>query len=211
VVEGLRLSVPLLVFNETEALTVDAIASRIFPSDDQGGGGHEAEVVVYIDRTLEGHSRHLQALYRDGLRQLDHYCSSRFGGRFAGLSEGEQDDVLRQLDSRTDALGELGRKADDSGAQRREEGAPPPTLRTFFDVIWEHTVQGMFCDPVYGGNKDGVGWKMLGFPGAQWSYSQEQRARGFDATTVPIRTLADLQRERPWERLRAPREEQAAT
>jgi gluconate 2-dehydrogenase gamma chain len=203
------LSVPLFVLNETEALTVDAIASRIFPTEDQGGGAHEAEVVVYIDRTLEGHSRHLQALYRDGLRQLDDYCSSRFGDPFAGLSEGVQDDVLRQLDSRTAAFGELGRDAEDSGAQRREEGALPSTLRTFFDVIWEHTVQGMFCDPAYGGNKDGVGWKMLGFPGAQWSYSQEQRARGFDATTIPIRTLADLQRERPWERLRAAREGRA--
>jgi gluconate 2-dehydrogenase gamma chain len=199
------LSVPLLVLNEREALTVDAIASRIFPSDEQGGGGHEAEAVVYIDRTLEGHSRHLQALYRDSLRQLDDYCSSQFGGPFAGLSEAQQEEVLGQLDSRTAAFGELGREAEDPGASKGEGGGPPPSLRTFFDVIWEHTVQGMFGDPVYGGNKDGVGWKLLGFPGAQWSYSQEQRARGFDATTIPIRTLADLQRERPWERLRAPR------
>jgi gluconate 2-dehydrogenase gamma chain len=66
-------------------------------------------------------------------------------------------------------------------------------------VIWEHTVQGMFCDPAYGGNRDAIGWRLLGFPGAQWSYSTEQRARGFDATSIPIRTLADLQRERPWD------------
>jgi len=80
-----------------------------------------------------------------------------------------------------------------------DQPSPPATLRVFFDVIWEHTVQGMFCDPAYGGNRDAIGWRFLGFPGAQWSYSAEQRGRGFDATSIPIRTLADLQRERPWD------------
>jgi gluconate 2-dehydrogenase gamma chain len=53
----------------------------------------------------------------------------------------------------------------------------------------------MFCDPAYGGNRDGVGWKLIGFPGAQWGYSDEQMKLGFDARTIPIKTLHDLQKE----------------
>lgn len=197
---GLQLSVPLFAFNEVEAKTVDAIASRIFPADDHSGGAHEAEVVVYIDRTLAGHSRHLQAFYRDCLGELDAYCSTHFGGPFAELSEQEQDEVLGRMDTRTVALGQLG-PLPPAEPPPDAPGPPSPsdTLRTFFDVIWEHTVQGMFCDPAYGGNKDAIGWRVVGFPGAQWGYTTEQRSRGFDALSIPIRTLADLQRERPWE------------
>ena len=198
--QAMELSVPLLVFNEVEAETIDAIVSRIFPTGDEGDGAHEAEVVVYIDRTLAGHSRHLQAFYRDRLQELDVYCSAHFNQRFADLSEHQQDEVLGQLDTRKIALGELGElPPGDTARGRQDQELPPASLRTFFDVVWEHTVQGMFCDPAYGGNRNAIGWRMLGFPGAQWGYSSEQRAHGFDATTISIRTLADLQRERPWQ------------
>jgi gluconate 2-dehydrogenase gamma chain len=50
----------------------------------------------------------------------------------------------------------------------------------------------MFCDPAYGGNRDGAGWRLVGFPGAQWGYRVEQMRRGFDATEIPLSTLADL-------------------
>src|SRR5438270_926918 len=96
----LQLSVPLFALNEVEAATVDAIASRIFPADEHSGGAHEAEVVVYIDRTLAGHARHLQALYHDGLSELDAYCSARFGQSFAELSGREQEEEIGRASCR---------------------------------------------------------------------------------------------------------------
>ena len=197
---ALKLSVPLLALNEVEAKTIDAIASRIFPADDHSGGAHEAEVVVYIDRTLAGHARHLQAFYHNCLGELDAYCSTHFSGPFAELSEREQEEVLGRLDAHNVAVGSGGQlPPPEPTRDAPDQLSPSTTLRVFFDVIWEHTVQGMFCDPAYGGNRDAIGWRFLGFPGAQWSYSTEQRGRGFDATSIPIRTLADLQRERPWD------------
>jgi len=62
-------------------------------------------------------------------------------------------------------------------------------------VVREHTIEGFFCDPVYGGNRDAVGWRLVGFPGAQWGYTAEQMQPGFDATSIPIKTLADLRAE----------------
>ena len=47
-------------------------------------------------------------------------------------------------------------------------------LAEFFGAVRLHTIEGMFCDPMYGGNRDCVGWKLIGFPGAQWGYSAEQ-------------------------------------
>jgi gluconate 2-dehydrogenase gamma chain len=52
----------------------------------------------------------------------------------------------------------------------------------------------MFCDPMYEGNRNEIGWKLIGFPGAQWEYSVDQLRPGFDATTIPIQTLTDLRR-----------------
>ena len=68
-------------------------------------------------------------------------------------------------------------------------------LRFFFAVIREHTVEGYFCDPIYGGNRGAVGWRLVGFPGAQWGYMAEQMKPGFDASVIPIKTLSDLRRE----------------
>ena len=62
----------------------------------------------------------------------------------------------------------------------------------FFRIVREHTVQGFFGDPAYGGNRDTVGWKLVGFPGAQWGYTSEQMLPGVDSRTIPILTVKDL-------------------
>jgi len=35
----------------------------------------------------------------------------------------------------------------------------------------QHTVEGFFSDPIYGGNKNKIAWKMIGFPGAYADYT----------------------------------------
>jgi gluconate 2-dehydrogenase gamma chain len=70
----------------------------------------------------------------------------------------------------------------------------------FFDMVWAHTIEGMFSDPAYGGNRGAVGWRLIGFPGAQYGYSAEEMRYGADLTGKPIMTLADIRRlarERP--------------
>ena len=61
-------------------------------------------------------------------------------------------------------------------------------------MVWAHTIEGLLCDPAYGGNRDGVGWKLIGFPGAQYGYSAEEMRYGADLTTKPLMTLADIER-----------------
>src|SRR3954447_1002424 len=109
---------PVLHFlNQVEAATLDAMASRIIPGDAGDPGAHEAQAVVFIDRTLSGFLRDQQTPYRLGLRRLDASSRERYGRRFVELEATEQDAVLEGLDRSGDR---------------------------FFAVVREHVVQGVF-------------------------------------------------------------------
>ncbi len=167
---------PWHYFTADEAATVEAIADRIIPPDPQTPGGKEAGCGVYIDRQLagpygknEGHFRGgpfhegtksqgpqspvaPAELYRKGLAALDEHCRSKFGGkRFADLSDADKDAVLHDLDT----------------SQVKFEQADG---KVFFDQILRDTQQGFLADPIYGGNRDMVAWKMIGYPGARYNY-----------------------------------------
>ena len=43
----------------------------------------------------------------------------------------------------------------------------------FFSLLRQNTVEGMFCDPMHGGNIDMVGWQLIGFPGPRMSNYDE--------------------------------------
>jgi gluconate 2-dehydrogenase gamma chain len=180
--------VAFMFFNENEARTVEAIAERVFPGDPSGGGARDAAVIVYIDRALAGYGKNLHRLYRRGLGELDQYTSSHYTGRdFVQLTDTEQDEVLGQMEK-------WGESVMSDGKESRS--AKEALLGEFFGAVRLHTIEGMFCDPMYGGNRNAIGWKLIGFPGAQWGYSAEQMRLGFDATTIPVKTLADLRLER---------------
>src|SRR5579871_1795365 len=136
----------LVYLNEEEAETIDAIAARLIPGDPTSPGAREANVLVYIDRALSGYFDHLQTFYRWGILKLDDLSLKLFGSPFRQLSETQQDNVLQKIDGKT--------------------GSETSGLAEFFAVVREHTLEGFLCDPIYGGNKDGVGWKLIGFPGA---------------------------------------------
>jgi gluconate 2-dehydrogenase gamma chain len=177
----------IVFFNAAEATTVEAIAARIFPGDADDPGAREADVLTYIDRSLGGAYQELQTAYRRGLAELERLCADRHGASFVELTEESQDQIVGELDERF-ALLEAG-----------EPGVDDPrllTLAEFFGMVRQHTLEGMFCDPMYGGNRGCVGWRLVGFPGAQWGYSADQMKPDFDATAIPVKTLSQLREER---------------
>jgi gluconate 2-dehydrogenase gamma chain len=180
--------------NDHEARTVDALAARIIPGDAGDPGAREAGAVVYIDRSLAGAYQNLQGLYQAGVRDLDQLCRERHGAAFAELGQQQQDEVLEHLDVVVETLPtEFGAH---DGEVTSTEDVRKGRLSYFFAVVREHVLQGFFCDPVYGGNRDAVGWKLVGFPGAQWGYTEYQGEVGYDASQIPIKTLEDLRAER---------------
>jgi gluconate 2-dehydrogenase gamma chain len=196
----------LMFFNELEARTVEAVVARVIPTEPNAPGAREAGVMIYIDRAVAGYFRDLQRLYRAGIQELNEFSESRCGAVFADLSDEQQNGLLAELDgqkrgsdSSGDPLGDGGavdelRSSPSTPNQRPGPAGEDSLLMRFFAVVCDQTIQGMFCDPMYGGNRDGIGWKLIGFPGAQWGYSVDQLRPGYDATTIPVQTLADLQR-----------------
>ena len=165
----------LLFLNTVDAATVDAFAAQIIPAEAGSPGAREAGVVYFIDRALAGFMRDLRPLYRRGLAALAEDAVARYGLPFSELDEDVQGEVVAFLDDL--AL-----------------GSPDEFLGQFYRILCEHTVQGFFGDPAYGGNRDVVGWKLIGFPGAQWGYTPEQMQPGVDARSIPILTVGLQQR-----------------
>lgn len=132
----------------TEAELLDAIVDRLIPSDANGPGAREARVVHYIDRALGGALASSRPAYTAGLASLDRYATSSRGKRFLDLSNTDKDSVLIDVETGA-ATGFTG-----SSAQ-------------FFALVLNHTRQGMFGDPYYGGNANFAGWDLLGYPGVR--------------------------------------------
>jgi gluconate 2-dehydrogenase gamma chain len=163
-------------FFHDEINALDAMVARIVPGDERDPGAREAGVVTYIDRALAGPYATWQLAYREGLRLLNAHATARYGDKFHALPERDQDAIIAALE-RNDVPGFPGNDASD-----------------FFAMVWAHTVEGLLCDPAYGGNRNGVGWKLIGFPGTQYGYSAEEMQYGADLTTKPLMTLADIER-----------------
>ncbi|SRR5258708_6286901 len=136
-------------FTPEEAAEVEAITARIIPTDDTPGA-REAGVVYFIDRGLASFAADAQKTYREGLPELRARVSEIFPGasKFSGLTTEQQDAVLHSFDESA-----LTRP----GAFRARPGA-----QNFFETLRQHTIAGFLIDPDYGGNRDGVGWKLIG-------------------------------------------------
>jgi len=154
------LRVPLRFFTQSEALIVAAAASRIFPSDDSGPGANEAGVVIYIDRQLAGpwgRDRH-----RYTQPPFDEDAAAEFGYQGKATPREIYRDGLKGL-AGFDRL-----SASDQDAKLKQI----ETTR-FFVLLRLNTLEGMFSDPIHGGNADMVGWQLIGFPGPQMSWAAD--------------------------------------
>jgi gluconate 2-dehydrogenase gamma chain len=157
---GPSIRIPLRFFSEAEALIVAAAASRIFPTDEMGPGAQEAGVAIYIDRQLAGpwgrdRHRYTQEPFDESVppefgyqgkanpQQIYRSALKDLKG-FDRLAPAEQDQKLRQIES-----------------------------TFFFSLLRRNTIEGMFCDPMHGGNAGLIGWQLIGFPGPQMSYRDE--------------------------------------
>ena len=152
-----------------EATTLEAIAARLIPSDENGPGAVEARSVRYIDRALAGALASSRDLYRSGLASMDSYARTSKGAAFAALPASDQDAVLRDMEANT-ATGFV------------------PDAATFFNAVRTHTIQGTFCDPHYGGNANFAGWDLIGYPGVRLAVNANDQR--LDPRLTPIRRSA---------------------
>ncbi len=178
-------------FTAEERAFIEAAVSRLIPNDEVGPGAVEANVPFFLDRQLAGpfgrgdhyylggpwkkgtpeqgyQSRFNPAqLYRAAIKAIDKYSIGKFNGStFAKLSDADRDALLKGLEAGTVEL--------DDGVD----------AKGFFAMLLQNTKEGYFADPIYGGNKDMGAWKMIGFPGAHYDYSEWVTRHG-EPVTVP--------------------------
>jgi gluconate 2-dehydrogenase gamma chain len=163
-------------FTPEEGRAMEAIADRIIPPDPDTPGGKDCGCAVFVDRQLAGPYGHQDGLYvrppfmngaknqglqsadgpaqkyRTGLAALDRTVKAKYGGKgFADLADADKDTVLKELES-----GDL--KLDGADGE------------SFFSDAVRDVQMGFLADPIYGGNRDMAGWKMIGYPGARYNY-----------------------------------------
>lgn len=185
-------------FTLPEAAFIEAAVERLIPTDSLGPGARAAGVAYYIDRQLDGQYGYgakmymqgpfLQALptqgyqlpliprqvYRLGVAETNAYAKKQYGKTFDRLSSpAHQDAVLAALDKSTATFASV-------------------PAKTFFEMLLANTIEGFFSDPMYGGNRNKTGWRLVGFPGAAAAYISfiEQHNKPYTITPAGI---ADLQ------------------
>jgi gluconate 2-dehydrogenase gamma chain len=181
-----------------EARFLDSALARLIPSDDLGPGAKEADVATYIDRELastwgvhgrcyrmgpwregtpqQGYQSRLtpQELYREAIRETNEHCVRAHGKPFHALTPREQDAILSALESGALVLDVV-------------------SSRLFFKLLWQNTQEGFFADPLHGGNKDKIGWRLIGFPGVgSGDYTKRMSRPNMPYRVEPVSVL-DLQ------------------
>jgi gluconate 2-dehydrogenase gamma chain len=165
---------------EPEIGFLRAAVSRIIPDDDLGPGALEADVVAFLDNQLAGaygngartymqgpwgESTPFQGyqlpvppatVYRIGMAATDRYCQEVHGAAFAELDAATQDKVLTGLQGVAEAI-----------------DLKDIPAAGFFNLLVRDTKDGFFADPVYGGNRDKIGWKLVGYAGAPGDFTDQ--------------------------------------
>lgn len=169
-----------------EAAFITAFVDELIPADEHPSAS-EAGVVEYIDLQLatdygagerlyldgphepgtesQGYQLGLTPaqLYREAILGID---DSLEGASFATLAPAARQDLIRALE-----------------AGERDAGEVPG--KRFFTEIRQNTIEGYFADPVHGGNRNAVGWEMVGFPGAHAYYLTEVDRHNMDYRRKP--------------------------
>ncbi len=164
-----------ITFTDYEARVISAVFDTLFPADADSPAATEIGVVTYVDRALAGpYALHVET-YRLGIAALDNASTTLFGERIAELGPPQLQELIAQL----------------------EQGSLPdfhiPPQQTFFHLLRAHLQEGLFSDPVYGGNRDKQGWKFLGHPGVWLENSEEENLTSEPVTKGGvIQSLADL-------------------
>ncbi|MFD0960603.1 gluconate 2-dehydrogenase subunit 3 family protein [Paenibacillus chungangensis] len=165
----------LMYLTQDQFRIVESATERIFPEDENGPGAKTMGAAFFIDHQLagewgfngrdymtppffkgekvQGYQGRLKRreIFDIGLRELENYSLSRHEKKFADLSGEQQDEILKAFETNEVNLSTISESS-------------------FFNMLRSSTLEGVYSDPLYGGNRNMDGWRMRGYPGNQMSY-----------------------------------------
>jgi gluconate 2-dehydrogenase gamma chain len=185
--------------NPEEAAFVEALVDHMVPADALTPKGTDLGLNTFIDRALaggwgKGDRLYMQGpwkpgvpsqgyqlpltpaeLYRNGIIAANAHCVKTYKKTFDKITEAEREEFLLALQA---------------GKVTFENGPP---ARAFFTQAYQTVMEGMFADPMYGGNKNKAGWKLIGFPGViavNYQNVEKYRDKPFPHNTVSITDMS---------------------
>ncbi len=182
--------------NADEAAFVEAAVNTLIPADDLSPSGVDVGVAYFIDQQLGGAFGRGAKLYRQGpwpagmpeqgwqlpltpaelyqaaIPLVNEACRTRYGKSFSDLGEAQRTEAMTALEKGTLALGEV-------------------PGQVFFELLLQNVIEGFFGDPAYGGNRDKIAWKMIGYPGVIGNYGDIMEEYHNKPYTEPPQSIAD--------------------
>lgn len=165
-----------LTLTAAEHAFIVAAVDTLIPADELSPSASECGVAVFIDRQLAGAWGSGARMYRSGpfrkgkpeqgyqlpltpreffaagIAAINEWSRKTHGKDFDRLAPKEREAALKDLESGKAALNDF------DGKQ-------------FFDALLVVTMEGFFADPIYGGNRNKAGWKLVGYPGLPAVYT----------------------------------------
>ncbi len=187
-----------IFFNLEEQEWIERLVNHMIPADKLSPKGTDLGVHFYIDRALAGGWGKGDRLYQSGpwkkglptqgyqlpltpanlykvsIEQSNLFCQKKYGNKFSKISAAQTEEFLLDLKD---------------GKVSFTDGPP---AQVFFSMLYQNVMEGMFSDPIYGGNKDKAAWKMIGFPGAVATHAQNVEKYFNKPYKAPIFGIGDL-------------------
>ena len=167
---------PWQYFTADEGRAIEALADRIIPPDPQTPGGKDAGCAVFIDRQLAGPYGRAEGLYNQppfmpGTKQQGPQSAKGRRRSIARRWPRSIDIASRPIRASALPILPISKRMSFSRALRtaRPNSTASTASRSSSRSI-KDIQKGFFADPIYGGNRDMVAWKMIGFPGARYNY-----------------------------------------
>jgi gluconate 2-dehydrogenase gamma chain len=146
---------PATALSPDEVKTLEAFIDRLVPNDEHGPGAVECGAAVYIDRALAGALAGEKQAFSEGLAGVETLATATHNAAFPTLTPDVRDELLTLMDNGT--------------------AAGFANARAFFNRVRRLTLEGMFSDPYYGGNKNFAGWDLIRYPGPRLAVAPEDQ------------------------------------
>jgi len=149
---------PSSALSDAQLRLLATFVDRIIPKDELGPSASESGVPEYINRSLGEYLAGEKAAFIEGLEAADAFARRSQDRSFVNLAPDKRDAVLTAMESGS------------------AEGFA--NARAFFNRVRQLTMEGMFGDPYYGGNKNFAGWDLIRYPGPRLATSTDDQKMG---------------------------------
>jgi gluconate 2-dehydrogenase gamma chain len=186
-----------LILTPSEVAFVSAMADTIVPADELSPSGTDCGVVTYIDRQLAGAYGAGSKMYRSGpfVRgkpeqgyQLALTPREYFVAGIAAANAWSRKTYGKEFDRLSPADRATALKAMEDGKAELEHFS----AKAFFERVLAMVMEGFFADPMYGGNRNMAGWRVLGFPGLPATYKDVVDEYNNKRYVAAPRSIADF-------------------